>query len=205
MAQNKGRFIIFFFLVSVANDVFAQIKPPRADIQLKAGTTSLTTFQNLPTGQLQYEYKVESWMGEANINITERFAIGAFYARGGNTTRPVFPTGIKSYMYEYDGSHQFYGLKLRLSSGLRPKLRPFIEASVGFMNMSLQNDSFSEDLNTSVFGGSIGLMIKLKNNFYLVLPQFKFQKRGDEFSFESYEDPTVEILGGLSINFGKRK
>jgi len=185
----------------------AQLKPPMFDFQLKAGISVLGIFQDLPTEQLLYEYEAASWTGEGNVNISERFAIGAFYARGADKSAQVIDnSGFGGIVAEYEGAHQFYGLKLRLSSGLRPKLRPFIEVSGGYMNMTVQNDTFNESLNTSLFGGSLGLMIKLNNHVYLVLPQLRILKPTDSFSFSSYNnDLFVELLGGISFNIGKRK
>jgi hypothetical protein len=158
-----------------------------------------------------YEYLAFSLQGEINLNISQYVAAGVFVSNG-----VYSPSQVRFESYTgttfYNASHRLYGLKLRLSSGRQPRFRPFAELNYGYFEMYIEKNGYRTASSSPFFGGSLGLMIRLNNKFYFILPQITVRQRSDPFFFEVPSDfafgkypPIIEVTGGISYNFGKKK
>lgn len=203
---NSASLILLLGLSSTS--LFAQFQLPSMDVQVKGGVTSLYEMRDSDFNTYSYLAPVIS--SELNFNISQYFSLGAFISKG-FASKTEFVSDF-SRTSSYPSSHQVYGLKVRVSTGRQPKFRPFGELSYGTFEMYMEKDSYRIATTSRFFGWSLGLMIRLNNKFYLVLPQVSFRIRSDQFYFEapnyfskeSYP-PIAEITGGLSYNFGKKK
>lgn len=191
--------VLISFLVS------AQLHIPAMDVQVKAGITycPLEKDDNFNN----YDYLAPTWSAELNWNINQYFSIGGLWSRsfpGENVTLTIddYSQGKSTNL---ESMHQFYGLKVRASTGRQPRFRPFVEVSAGKYEMYIDYESYKIATEGNFFGVSIGLMIRLNNTLYLILPQLTLRKRSDPFFFEGANPPFTEATAGLCYNFGKKK
>lgn len=203
------RIILVSFLMNyLTYQGFAQL--PSMDIQLKSGLTTLVDMRDKDNNL--YNYLSPVIFGELNYNISQHFAVGAFYSKGVGGQTEFVPDVSDTDTEFYNSSHQCYGVKIRASTGRQPRFRPFVELAYGKFEMFLEKDFYRVANSSNYFGWSMGLMIRLNSKFYLILPQVSFRTRTDPFFFEVPGDfvlssyPTIiEINGGVSYNFGKKK
>lgn len=192
LAKNSIRFLFLLLCIGNANHLAAQIKPPLTDLQFKFGWADFY----LKGGTEETDYYCFGFsMGfDANFNINERVAIGSYFSR-------VSEQYSDDQLGNVDNRLFTYGIKMRLASGLRPVIRPYIEFTVGAVNYTEESPSSQYKFNGMTYGGSIGVMIKLNYHFYLVLAPLSMRiGSGSEIPIYMYE-----ISGGLHFNVGKRK
>ncbi len=191
-----------------SSSLLAQFQLPSMDVQLKSGVAFLDDMTD--SYDNRYSYQAPLLSGEINFNLSQYFAAGVFYSKGlsGQIEFNGGPTGSSS----YNAGHQTYGLKLRVSTGRQPRFRPFAELNYGKLEMYMEKDLYRISSSSTFFGFSLGLMIRLSDKLYLVLPQFTFRARSDQFFFEEPNNflfgqypGLVEFTGGLSYNFSKKK
>lgn len=200
--------LVLFSITCLAYQGFAQL--PSMDIQVKFGITSIADMRDRDNNI--YNYLAPALVGELNYHISQYFAVGAFYSKSFSAQTEFVPDVSDTDAMSYNSAHQSYGLKMRVSTGRQPRFRPFVELTYGKFEMYIEKDFYRVANSTNYFGGSIGLMIRLNSKFYLVLPQVSIQGRTDPFFFEIPSDialgsypPIIEIRGGISYNFGKKK
>jgi len=208
--SNKKIFILSVLLLTLPGiSLLAQFRLPAMDIQVKTGVASLDELRDRNNNV--YNYSAPVVHGEINFNISQYFAAGAFISKGLSGKTELFSDNNTATLF-YNSSHQSYGVKLRISTGRQPRFRPFTEISYGKFEMYIEKDFYRMATSSTFFGGSIGLMIRLSSRLYLVLPQVSVRPRSDPFYFETSGDfllsdypSLIEITGGLSYNFGKKK
>lgn len=200
--KNK-RLILFALFTLVCTHVAGQFHIPAMDVQTKMGVAFISDVKD--KGNNLYTYSAPFVSGEINIAFTQHIAAGIFYSKGFSSQTKVEADfgGTTS----YTSSHQLYGLKVRLSTGRQPKWRPFTELSYGQFEMYMQKNSYRISTSSKTVGFSLGLMVRLNNKMYLVIPQLSLRSRTDWFFFETSGKaaPLIEVSGGLSYNFGKKK
>jgi hypothetical protein len=208
--SNKKIFILSVLLLTLPGvSLLAQFRLPAMDVQVKSGVAYLDEIRD---SKNLYSYSAPVIHGEINFNITQYFAAGAFISKGLTGKTELVSENNNTSTLFYNSSHQTYGVKLRISTGRQPRFRPFAELEYGKFEMYMEKDFYRISTSSTFFGGSIGLMIRLNNKLYLVLPQISVRPRSDPFFFEVTGDfllsdyPSLfEITGGLSYNFGKKK
>lgn len=207
--SNKKNIILSFVLLSLpVVSLLAQFRLPAMDVQVKSGVSILEDMRD--RNYNLYNYRAPVIHGEINFNISQHFGAGVFISKGlSGQTEFVSDNAATT---SYTSSHQSYGVKVRISTGRQPRLRPFAEISYGKFEMYMEKYFYRQSTSSFFFGGSIGLMIRLNDKLYLVLPQISFRPRTDQFYFEVTGDfllsdypSLIEITGGLSYNFGKKK
>jgi hypothetical protein len=205
----KRNSILLILLIGLSSiTLMAQFRLPDMDVQVKSGVAIIDEMRDNQSNR--YTYTAPVIHGEINFNISQHFAAGAFISKGfsGQTEFVADNSGTKS----FNSSHQSYGVKLRISTGRQPRFRPFAELSYGKFEMYMEKDFYRISTSSTFFGGSIGLMIRLNNRLYLVLPQLSVRTRSDPFYWEAPNDfvlssypAIIELTGGLSYNMGKKK
>jgi hypothetical protein len=209
--SNKKNFILSIFIVCLpCYSLWAQFRLPAMDVQVKSGITQLFDMQD--SNYNGYHYSAPVIHGEINFNVSQHFAAGVFISKGLSGKTDLTTDNVNTPDQSYNSSHQSYGVKLRISTGRQPRFRPFAELEYGKLEMYMEKDFYRISTSSTFFGGSIGLMIRLNNKLYLVLPQISVRPRSDPFFFEVTGDfllsdypSLIEITGGLSYNFGKKK
>lgn len=209
MSYNKNIILLILVLGPSSISLMAQFRLPSMDVQVKSGFATVNEMRDKQSNS--YIYSSPIIHGEINFNISQHFAAGAFISKG-FSGQTEFMTGYISGTNSFNSSHQSYGVKLRISTGRQPRFRPFAELSYGKFEMYMEKDYYRISTSSTFFGGSVGLMIRLNNKLYLVVPQISFRPRSEQFFFEVANDfllspypALVEITGGLSYNFGKKK
>ncbi len=209
--NNKKNFILSIFILCLpCFSLWAQFRLPAIDAQVKSGITELIDMQD--SNYNGYQYNAAVIHGEINFNISQHLAAGAFISKGLSGQTDLTTDNVHSPDQSYNSSHQSYGVKLRISTGRQPRFRPFAELSYGKFEMYMEKDFYRISNSSTFFGVAIGLMIRLNNRLYLVLPQISIRQRSDPYFFEVPGDfllgdspPLIEITGGFSYNFGKKK
>jgi hypothetical protein len=204
----KRIILVSFFISYLTCQGYAQL--PSMDIQIKSGLTTLLDMRDKDNNI--YNYLSPVIFGELNYNISQHFAVGVYYSKGIGGQTEFIPDFSDTDTEFYNSSHQCYGFKIRASTGRQPRFRPFIELTYGKFEMFIEKDFYRVANSSNYFGWSMGLMLRLNGKFYLVLPQVSFRTRTDPFYFEVPGDfvlgsypPIIEITGGVSYNFGKKK
>jgi Outer membrane protein beta-barrel domain len=207
MSNKKNLILSVLLLMLPGASLLAQFRLPAMDVQVKSGVAFLDEMRDRNNNE--YDYRAPVIHGEINFNVSQHFAAGAFISKGLSGQTEVVGNDGNTY---YNSSHQSYGVKLRISMGRQPRFRPFAELSYGKFEMYMEKDFYRISTSSTFFGGSIGLMIRLNNKLYLVLPQISVRPRSDPFFFEVPVDfplssypPLIEITGGVTYNFGKKK
>jgi len=187
----------------------AQLRLPSMDIQVKSGIAGLWEMRDQQ--QNQYNYTAPVIHGELNFNISQYFSIGGFYSKGLPSQTEYTADDNSGYSF-YNSQHQLYGAKLRVSTGRQPRFRPFAEFTYGYFEMYMDKGLYRDATSSTFIGWSIGLMIRLNNRFYVVLPQLSVRTRLDPFYWEASNDfflspypSIIELTGGISYNIGKKK
>jgi len=207
---NKRIIVLLVFLLSLSGtSLVAQLRVPAMDIQVKSGVAALWEMSDQQ--QNRYSYTAPVIHGELNFNISQYFSVGGFYSKG-LTSQTEYMADDNSGSSFYNSQHQLYGAKLRVSTGRQPRFRPFAEFTYGYFEMYMDKGLYRDATSSTFFGFSLGLMIRLNNRFYLVLPQLSVRTRSDPFYWEATNDfvlspyPSIfELTGGLSYNIGKKK
>ncbi len=200
---------IFLVILSVSGAWAVHAQLPSLDVQVKTGVTIIDDMRDRHNNL--YKYISPVWHGELNWNVSQYVALGGFVAQGfGGETR--FEGEYGSGNTFYNSQHLAYGGKVRLSSGRKPRLRPFGEINYGKFEMYIDHDTYRKSTTTNFWGWTLGLMIRVNSRLYLVIPQVSFRFRSDKFFFEVPDDfmmssypPVIDVTGGLSYNFGKKK
>ncbi len=206
----KRILILSFFIIGLSGrSLLAQLRLPSMEVQLKSGVAALLEMSD--TQYNMYNYTAPVIHAELNLNISQYFAAGAFFSKG-FPSQSEYSASDNSGSSVYHSQHQLYGVKLRASTGRQPRFRPFAELTYGYFEMYMDKGLYRDATSSTFFGGSIGLMIRLNSKLYLVLPQFSLRTRTDQFYWESPGDfllnpypLIIELTGGLSYNFGKKK
>lgn len=209
--SNKKIFILSVLLLTLPGvSLLAQFRLPAMDVQVKSGVASIDEMRD--RNYNVYSYSAPVVHGEINFNISQYFAAGAFISKGLSGQTEIVSDNNNTATTSYNSSHQTYGVKLRISTGRQPRFRPFAELSYGKFEMYMEKDFYRIATSSTFFSGSIGLMIRLNSKLYLVLPQISVRPRSEPFYFETSGDfllsdypSLIEITGGLSYNFGKKK
>jgi len=208
MSYKKNSILLILLIGLSSITLMAQFRLPNMDVQVKSGVAIIDEMRDKQSNR--YTYAAPVIHGEINFTISQHFAAGAFFSKGlsGQTEFVADNSGTKS----FNSSHQSYGVKLRISTGRQPRFRPFAELSYGKFEMYMEKDFYRISTSSTFFGGSIGLMIRLNNKLYLVLPQLSVRTRSDPFYWEAPNDfvlssypSIIELTGGLSYNMGKKK
>jgi hypothetical protein len=204
------RIIILSFIVGLSGtSLLAQLRLPSMEVQVKSGVAALMEMSD--TQYNMYNYTAPVIHGELNFNISQYFAAGAFFSKG-FPSQSEYSASDNSGSSIYNSQHQLYGIKLRVSTGRQPRFRPFAELTYGYFEMYMDKGLYRDATSSTFIGWSIGLMIRLNSKLYLVLPQLSVRTRSDQFYWESPNDfvfssypSIIELTGGLSYNFGKKK
>jgi hypothetical protein len=191
-------------MLFIAYSLIAQVHVPPMELSVKGGVTNFDMGGNGGN----YTYWAPSWQGEIRWNALQYFSIGAFVSQG--SARFKYTSDADDSQARYEGGHIAYGGSLRLSTGRKPRFRPFVELSLGKFDMYMDNTSRSKCTGSFV-GYSIGLMIKASNRLYVVVPQVNIRARKTYFDFEEPDNFAFgsygtlnDIQGGLVLNVGKR-
>lgn len=190
-------------LVSTA----AQFHLPPMEISFKGG---LATFGMKDLSKVRYRYYGPTWQGELRWNVTQHVSLGAFASTGAADFKFFLDDGTGE--GRNNGGHSTYGGSIRLSTGRKPRFRPFLEVSLGKFKVHYIDATKTNIEGSGNFvGGTLGLMIKASKNVYVTLPQITIRSRKEHFDNELQGDyydglkGLVDIFAvGLNINFGKR-
>lgn len=191
-------------MLFIASTVAAQVHLPPMELSVKGGAT---IFEMVDDGG-KYSYGAPNWQGEIRWNALQYLSIGAFVSQG--SARFKYKGDGSNSETRYDGGHTAYGGSLRLSTGRKPRFRPFVEFSWGKFDMYIDKTSRMK-CTGSFFGYSFGLMVKASSRLYIVIPQVNIRVRKTYFDFEVPSDFAFgsygslnDIQGGLILNIGKR-
>lgn len=198
------RFVFLAFILSMS-PVWAQVHLPPMEASVRAGAM---LFGMGDVEHNNYNYGGMAWQGELRWNVTQHISLGAFGAKSSGMVK--FETDGGDGENFKGNSHYAVGGSLRLSTGRKPRFRPFMELSLGKFEVSFKTDTNLKNSGSFV-GYAIGLMIKVSKNMYVVFPQATIRARKKHFDVEKASDFAFgkygtlnEIYGGLVINFGKR-
>lgn len=207
MNPSRIFFIVWATILGGAHG-YAQISLPPMDIQIKGGYALIDmTDQN----NNYYYYGSPIVSTELNWNFSQHFSCGAFITKAIHAN-VEFQAEISKANKSYGSGYQSYGLKLRYTADRSHRFRPFAELSYGKLNMYIEKDTYRISSEGNTLGFSFGLMIRLRSNLYLIIPQYSQNIRSDHFFFEKDGSfafgkyPSLfELKAGLAYNFGKKK
>lgn len=213
MKQNKLLLVIGSVLYSVMSH--AQFRLPPIDIQLKSGYMVVDgmrdKYNNLYYSFSEYRCSAPLVSIEANWNFAKNFSFGGFFTKGVNATTS-FKGEVGNTHATYQSGIQLYGLKFRYAMSRQHMIRPFAELTFGKFEMYLEKDAYRISTSGSTFGFSIGAMIRLRNNLYLVAPEASYNVRSEPYYFEEKNNylfskypGIIQLKAGLAYHFGKRK
>ncbi|MDL5048560.1 hypothetical protein QQ054_21330 [Oscillatoria amoena NRMC-F 0135] len=200
-----GKALLTFCMAALlSSGTVAQLKVPPFEIDLKGGVF-YTSFLNDLVGEMEYVYAAPIWSAGINFHISQRIALGGYYSGsiGGNVTLRNDYNGNN--IGSFPSAHQVYGVQLRFSAGRNSKVRPYILATIANYEMFIDHESYRIANSSLVYGGALGLMLRLNNALYLTLPEIAVRMRTEGFYFEDSMEPMAEIKVGISYNFSKRK
>jgi hypothetical protein len=187
----------------------AQLHLPPMEISGKVGIASFDMHAMRGQTEGSFAYWAPNWQGEVRWNIVQYVSIGVVAATGSSTFK--FTQESDGSTSRYDAGHSTFGGSIRLSTGRKPRFRPFVEFGVGKFNLHYKDVERISNSGQYV-GYSFGLMIRASKNMYITLPQVSFRSRKSYFAneldgsyvFGATHQGLMDVSAGLVINFGKR-
>jgi hypothetical protein len=198
--RNKSSLLVACSLAAIGF-AQAQFTIPTFDVELKAGACEL-----VPKEQGAFsEYRGILASAGINFHLGQRIALGGFYSRSMSTKANGSYDNAFGDNVTYPAAHQTYGISVRLSTGRKPRFRPYVQASIARHEMYVDFDSYRIANSTLAIGGALGLMTRLSSKLYLILPELTLRKRMEGFYYETSRELLFEYKAGICYNFSKRK
>lgn len=208
MRSKQIKLITIVFCLSLLT-ASAQLHLPPMEISGKVGIASFDMHAMRDQEEGGFSYWAPNWQGEIRLNMVQYISIGVFATTGTSTFK--FTQGSDGSTTRFDAGHSTLGGSIRLSTGRKPRFRPFVELGIGKFNLHYKD---VERISNSgrYIGYSFGLMIRASKNMYITLPQITIRSRKTHFANEldgSYifgltNQGLIDVSTGLVINFGKR-